>query len=420
MNNFFMKHYLDDQFYQLDKISPDFFDEMEKGLADESTSSLLMLPSFAMVDSDMVLNKKVVVVDAGGTNIRFAHVWFDQNGEYHNDRFIKEDMMGTNKALTKDAFFETLAKKVLPYLDETDTIAISFAYPTEITEDMDGKIITLVKELRIDGAEGCLIGKELKEKLVSLGKPNTKVFVTNDTIATAFAGKAQTIGQNFQSHVGVIVGTGMNACYPEKLDSIAKLSNHSGSERMMINTESGNFNQVKRSTVDLTFDGNTINEGYHILEKMISGGYIGGLCGAFLKEAANAGLFSDETTQNFETLDIDTRDVSMFLSNADADKLTDITETCDIQAVSAILKKVIRRASNLIALQIYCLALKCTQPGETVCIAIEGTTYYKLPGLQAQTLEFLDLYMGKADVKYKTMSVDDAVMKGCAAIGLQH
>ncbi len=420
MNDFFNRHYLSDDYYRLDAISGNFFDEMTRGLDGDDGASLLMLPSFAMVDADIMLNKKIIVVDAGGTNIRFAHVWFDDNGAYHTDRFKKQDMFGVNEALTKDDFFEALADQVLPYLDETDLVAISFAYPTTITDDMDGQIIRLVKEIKISGTEGCLIGKELKEKLSAKGKTGVRVFVTNDTIATAFAGKAQTIGKDFKSHIGVIVGTGMNTCYPESLDGIGKLPEFKGTQRMMINTESGGFNQILRSEVDLSFDDSTIDTGYHALEKMVSGAYIGGLCGAYVHAACDEGILSDAAATVLKPLMLDTRDVSDFLSGITSSKLRHPSVTSeDTEKITRIIEKVIRRASNLIALQIYCLALKCADSGSRVCITVEGTTFYKLPGMRSQTIEFLDIYLAKAGITYEMMDVDDAVMKGCAAIGLQ-
>ena len=420
MNDFFNRHYLTDDYYRLDTISADFFDDMTRGLNGDDQASLLMLPSFAMVDSDIMLNKKITVVDAGGTNIRFAHVWFDDKGVYHADRFKRRDMFGVDEALTKDAFFDALADEVLPYLDETDAVAISFAYPTTITEDMDGQIIRLVKEIKISGTEGCLIGKELKAKLLAKGRSDIRVFVTNDTIATAFAGKAETIGQNFASHIGVIVGTGMNTCYPEKLDNIGKLPNYTGANRMMINTESGGFDQILRSKVDISFDASTIDTGYHALEKMVSGAYIGGLCGAYMHAACDEGLLSASAAETLKSMNLDTRDVSDFLSDNSESKLHHSAVTAEDKAkMTQIFEKVIRRAANLTALQIYCLALKCSDSGSQVCVTVEGTTFYKLPGLRSQTIEFLNFYLTKADITYKMMNVDDAVMKGCAAIGLQ-
>jgi hexokinase len=420
MKDFLAKNYLLDEFYALDTISADFLSEMEKGLIDEKTSSLLMLPSFALVDSDIKLNKKIAVIDAGGTNIRLGCVWFDENGKYNIEGFKKQAMLGTDWTLTKDEFFSNLAYLVLPYLDKTDLISISFAYPTTITKDMDGKIIKLVKELKITGVDGCLIGEELIKYLKKAGKENVKVMVTNDTTATAFAGKAQTINEDYNSHIGVIVGTGMNTCYPETFSSIPKLPEFLGEKRMMINVESGNFDKLLRSPVDKAYDKSTTDEGYHVLEKMVSGGYIGGLCDAYLKTASDNNLFSEKTVKNIKGLSLSSMDISDFLSSSDDSIIKDAADTCnDYDNIKLLLEKIVRRAANLAALQIYSLSLKCAKPGDKLCITVEGTTFYKLPKMQQQTEEFLNLYMPKANLSYKILEVNDAVMKGCAAIGLQ-
>lgn len=420
MKKFLEKNYLSDEFYALDKISADFLSEMDKGLIDESTSSLLMLPSFAYIDSEITLNKKIAVIDAGGTNIRLGNVWFDSDGKYHIDKFKKQCMLGTDFTLTKDEFFTELAYLVLPYLKDTDIIAISFAYPTTITKNMDGQIIKLVKELKITGVDGSLIGKELKKQLYKMGRSDIIVMVTNDTTATAFAGKAQTINEHYDTHIGVIVGTGMNTCYPETLSCIKKLPDFIGENRMMINVESGNFDKILRSDVDKTYDKSTADEGYHVLEKMVSGGYIGGLCCEYLKAASEEKLFSDKTAINLKKLSLSSMDISMFLSNSEDSIIKNATDGIDYDNVRLLLEKIVRRAANLAALQIYSLSLKSAKAGDTLCVAVEGTTFYKLPKMKEQTQEFLDLYMSKAKLSYRILEIEDAVMKGCAAIGLQN
>ena len=420
MKEFLAKNFLADEYYALDKISDAFLDEMERGLSGLSASSLLMLPSFALVDSDIRLNQKIAVIDAGGTNLRFGCVWFDENGEYHIENFKKQAMLGTDKALTKDEFFSGMAELVYPYLDETRLIVISFAYPTTITESMDGQIIKLVKELKVSGVDGALIGVELTKQLEKMGKSDVRVMVTNDTTATAFAGKAQTIGKNYQSHIGVIVGTGMNTCYPENMDAIKKLPDHIGPARMMINTESGGFDKILRSEIDKAFDASTTDEGYHVLEKMVSGGYIGGLCDAYIKAAAKENLFSAPACKSLLEVELSSIDISEFITHvSDATLCKLITEKADTDALHTLLAHIIRRAANLTALQIYALSRKCSQPGDKLCVTVEGTTFYKLPRMKEQTQEFLDIYMAKAGLKYDILTVDDAVMKGSAAIGLQ-
>jgi hexokinase len=419
MREFLRKNYLSDDFYVLDELSVSFLNEMKSGLEDQDSSSLLMLPSYAMVDSKIALEKKIVVIDAGGTNLRIGLVWFDKNGNYNISGFKSQAMFGTQVELNKDEFFQSMAHLAAPYLDETDLICISFAYPTIITKDMDGQIIKLVKELKVTGVDGCLIGKEMSKKLEDMGK-KARVMVTNDTTATAFAGIAETINHDFDAHIGVIIGTGMNTCYPEKYNKIAKLGEHECDRRMMINVESGNFDKLLRSEADMVFDASTIDPNYHVLEKMVSGGYLGGMCQSYIKSACDYKLFTAKSCENLMLLSVASKDVSMFL---DADENSVIRKALDdkqdLKNMKILLKKIVRRAANLAALQIYSLSLQCAYPGNKVCITIEGTTYYKVPRMQKQTIEFLNQYMSAVDIKFETMNVEDAVMKGCAAIGLQ-
>jgi hexokinase len=54
-----------------------FIEEIEKGLRGEETS-LQMLPTYIEVDRNVPVNKKVIVLDAGGTNFRVATVSFTE------------------------------------------------------------------------------------------------------------------------------------------------------------------------------------------------------------------------------------------------------------------------------------------------------------------------------------------------------
>ena len=110
----------------------------------------------------------------------------------------------------------------------------------------------------------------------------------------------------------------------------------------------------------------------------------------------------------------------MFLGNEQSSKINAcLDDSDDVASMKRLLKAIVRRAANLTALQIYALTLKCARPNQRVCITIEGTTYYKVPKLEKQTLEFLHHYLSDVDIEFETMNVTDAVMKGCAAIGLQ-
>ena len=97
--------------------------------------------------------------------------------------------------------------------------------------------------------------------------------------------------------IGLIVGTGTNACYMEQTNKIELISDNERqtSEQMIINCEWGNFgaNGVLfdiTSIFDNQIDEQSPNPGKQIFEKMISGMYLGELVRLILLKLHNVGV----------------------------------------------------------------------------------------------------------------------------------
>ena len=86
------------------------------------------------------------------------------------------------------------------------------------------------------------------------------------------------------ARIGLILGTGTNACYLEKIKDIETIDQDAfpGQQHMVINTEWGAFGDngeldFIRTKWDRAVDDNSVNPGKQIFEKMISGMYMGEL-----------------------------------------------------------------------------------------------------------------------------------------------
>jgi hexokinase len=66
----------------------------------------------------------------------------------------------------------------------------------------------------------------------------------NDTVGTLMARRYQSPTENCL--VGLILGTGSNAAYVEKIDNIGKWEGPKDTELMVVNTEWGGFDKGKR------------------------------------------------------------------------------------------------------------------------------------------------------------------------------
>ncbi|PWA30689.1 hypothetical protein CCH79_00009278, partial [Gambusia affinis] len=113
--------------------------------------------------------------------------------------------------------------------------------------------------------------------------------VVNDTVGTMM-----TCGFDDQRcEVGIIIGTGTNACYMEELRHIDLVEGDEG--RMCINTEWGAFGddgslEDIRTEFDREIDRGSLNPGKQLFEKMASGMYMGELVRLILVKMAKEGL----------------------------------------------------------------------------------------------------------------------------------
>jgi len=111
------------------------------------------------------------------------------------------------------------------------------------------------------------------------------------------------IGHDYDSFIGYILGTGTNTCYIENNPNILKNKSLDSSKSQIINIESGNFSLAPRTDLDHRFDNATSNPGSHTFEKMISGGYFGPLCLLVLKNCGRRRVFTSDTASGILALE---------------------------------------------------------------------------------------------------------------------
>ena len=78
-NEFIRKHKMEYTSIDVKNEMDTYIDEMKKGLCGEK-SSLLMIPSYITLKSEVKREKPVICVDAGGTNLRVAVAKFSEDG----------------------------------------------------------------------------------------------------------------------------------------------------------------------------------------------------------------------------------------------------------------------------------------------------------------------------------------------------
>ena len=396
-----------------------FLSEMEKGLRGEE-SSLRMIPAYVGVNGRIPQGSKAAVLDAGGTNFRSAIVSIPPTIEDKKN----QPMPGTRGDVTEDEFYDAFAaelKRVAPKAT-AKKFGWCFSYNCDATPDLDAKLNCWTKGIKAPTIVGQYVGKELLKRL-----GGGKIAIVNDTVATLLAAKATEGDKTYSSYLGFILGTGTNTAYVEKNVNIKKLPELDPAGSMIINAESGSFDKLAQSAFDKAADQKTMDPGHNPLEKMIAGGYLGGVGLELYKAAAKAGMFSAKAASAvaglgaLETMDFDNF-CAAFRKDGRENPLDAIfADPDDAKMARRLGIPVFERAAALTAIH---LAAFCIKSGEgadasaPIAINADGSTYYKtraIPFAETVKRELDDMLVRRRNIHYCiTPQVDDAPMVGAA------
>ena len=404
-------------------------DEMKRGLNGEP-SSLAMIPTYMEVDADIPANENVVVLDAGGTNLRAALVSFNAEGTPQIKNFSKQPMPGTRGVeVAREEFFDSMASLVEPLVNHGSKIGFCFSYPTEIYPDKDGRLLLWTKEVLAPEVVGRKIGSDLRDALVNRGvSAPPEVVILNDTVATVLTGKASQTGRNWGGFTGFILGTGNNTCYVESNSSIGKLHGLDPTHSQIINCESGSFTSLFRGRADEELCRKTEKPDSHWLEKMLSGRYFGPLATELILQAGQAGLFSNDAVTVFGNLgEISTKDADNYAHNPSGidNSLVDAVKSSgsgkDAVRLWFLIDALLERAAKLTAANLAASVLKAENrrgPLAPTCLTIDGTTYYRYHRFQHRVESYLRPFLTNHDMYYETVQVEDAPLLGAAVAAL--
>jgi hexokinase len=402
-----------------------FVDEMKKGLAGEN-SSLKMLPTYISIDDIPEKRDSVIVIDAGGTNIRVALVDFDNNTPSIS-YFKKYPMLGTKEPITKDEFFSTLAEYLVPIADKSKKIGFCFSFPAETLPNRDGRAISLSKEVKIIGIENSLIGEPLNNALAEKGFDIRNIVILNDTVASLLGAKAAYGGRVFDSYIGFILGTGTNSCYIENNFNILKdryLKNKPGN--CIINIESGGYAKAPRTPADESFDSFTEKPGDYLFEKMISGAYQGRLLLEFIRAAAVSGCFSKSFEERLKKVSsLESKEIDDFCYYPYGDnKLARLSKDNEKDLISLyeLIDAFFERAAVLSVANLAAIMKKTgigKNPCRPVCISAEGSTFYKCKLLNEKINYYMIEFVRKRlNIHSEFVKAEDSTIYGTALAGL--
>ncbi len=275
--------------------------EMRSGLQGEACS-MDMIPTYLSNDGQLLPDVQAAVIDAGGTNFRSALVHFEPAG-YKVTDMIKRKMPGTESPCTWDEFIRFTADAIEPLMDRADAIGFCFSYAATITPERDGRVITIDKEVVVEGCEGKLIGASLLAELERRGITGKRIVILNDTVAVLLGMAAGLDKSKYAGFIGQVSGTGTNTCVSLPVSAVGKLG-LSGDNGMIINLESGKYDGIKGGDFDRILDAQSHNPGQKHFEKLTAGVYLGEICHLMLNAAAEEGLLSAECAEKVRALPV--------------------------------------------------------------------------------------------------------------------
>ncbi|NIZ19968.1 hypothetical protein [Entomospira culicis] len=429
MEQFLLKHNMHPSYTNMAEVLTKFRHHMSMGLAGNKKSSLLMLPTYVRIPHHLPQHRKVLVLDAGGTNLRKAVISFDEKGDPIIENFAKAPMPGSDgQEISKQAFYDQIASIIDEEVKEHRYVGFCFSYPARSTPEGDGKVLVFSKEIVAPEVIGSYVGHSLKEASFARNPESelSRVMVVNDTVTTLLSGLLRSKQKHYSSYMGFILGTGMNMAYVVPNFKIAKLDNLNLEESQVVNLEAGGFSVLYRGDMDRILDQQTSTPGNFFMEKMMSGAYFGRLCAITMEFACEAGVFEPDVANLLRPVldDLDTKAISEFYNNIHDEEnilgyIFSQVALSQREVAGQLIANLLQRVAKVVAATLSAMILESGEgllQSSPICITIDGTTFYAFHGLEDEIRRLMkeEILIGAYQRYFEFTKVESASLVGAA------
>ncbi|XP_067657628.1 hexokinase-4-like isoform X2 [Haliotis asinina] len=422
---------LKDEDYQT--VMEKMLDNFNQGLGKDThnNAKVKMFQTYVRSVPDGTEEGEFLALDLGGTNFRVLLISLkgqEVNMESKIYLIPQQIMLGTGTQLfdhIADCIFKFMKEHQL--LDKVLPLGFTFSFPCRQVGLAHAILTTWTKGFKCEGVEGNDIVQLLHEAIKRRGDIEVECLaVINDTV-----GALMSCAHSERScAIGLILGTGTNACYIEKLENCGLWdADYDDPKEVIINTEWGAFGDdgaldFLMTDYDRLVDKHSINTGKQIYEKMISGMYMGEIARLVMERLRKNGLlFRGRGSQELSTRG---RFYTKYVSEIESDvddgfkntkqvfdelNIEEFTED-DCRIAQYVCQAVSTRAAYLASAGIACLLNKMGRP--EVVVGVDGSLYRFHP-------HFHDLMMEKVqklapDIRFKLMLSHDGSGKGAALV----
>ncbi|KAM9226564.1 LOW QUALITY PROTEIN: hexokinase-3 [Leptosomus discolor] len=408
--------------------------EMKLGLSRKSnaSASVHMLPTYVCGTPDGTERGEFLVLDLGGTNFRVLVVRAEQDGiRTASESYVIPTtiMQGTGEAL-----FDHIIEYIMDFQLKQDlmeqVLPLGFTFSL-LCQQLGLDKAVLLSWTKGFSASGCVgqdvvqLLREAAQRKQHLGLKVVVVAVVNDMVGTMMSCGYD----NPKCEIGLIVGTGTNACYMEEMQNVGTVEG----KQPCINMEWGAFGD--KGCLDKIFtdfdrlvDEKTINTGKQRFEKLISGMYLGKIVRHILLALVEKQLlFRGKPCPKLQTRDIfqtkflstiETNGLALWRVQAILQDLELLASFEDSVLVREVCQTVSRRAAQLCAAGMAPVVEKMQEnrrlARRAVTVGVDGTLYKMHPCFSQHLQKMLRHLAPKCTVTF--LRSEDGLGKGAALV----
>ncbi|XP_055909640.1 hexokinase type 2-like [Eupeodes corollae] len=420
---------------QIKELNYRILHEIKRGLA-KDTHDRANVKCFVTYVQDLPNGNergKFLALDLGGTNFRVLLIHLKGENDFQMESRIyaipQHIMLGSGIQL-----FDHIAECLSNFMNEHDVykerlpLGFTFSFPLQQLGLTKGLLVTWTKGFNCEGVVNEDVVQLLKDAIARRGDVQIDVCaILNDTTGTLMS----CAWKNHNCKIGLIVGTGSNACYVERVEE-AELFDGKDNQKthVLINTEWGAFGDngaldFVRTEYDDDVDKHSINPGKQCFEKMISGMYMGELVRLVLAKFAKQGILFKG--QECDILMTRGTFFTKYVSEIEADEVGNYTNCRsvleelglnnatdeDCEDVRFICECVSTRAAHLVSCGIATLINKMNEPFVTV--GVDGSVYRFHPKFHNLMFEKIKSLI-KPGIHFDLMLSEDGSGRGAALV----
>ncbi|TIB17586.1 hypothetical protein E3P92_01001 [Wallemia ichthyophaga] len=418
-------------------ITNAFVKTLRKGLG-EPEQTVPMIPTYVFGYPTGEEKGDFIALDLGGTNLRVCHVQLKGAGKFEVTQ-SKYRLTEEQKQEDGASLFDFCAQCLMTFLNdhfhngtpEGMALGFTFSYPTLQDRIDQGVLVRWTKGFGNPGVEGKDVSELFNQSLQKVKCPLTVTAIINDTTGTMIASRYT----HPNTRIGLILGTGCNAAYMDKMHNITKLKIDGcpADERMAINCEYGAFDSfdhkhLPRTKYDEVIDLTSNKPHEQAYEKMIAGLYLGEVFRLILCEMIDEGvIFLGQDTYKIEKPFVfQTAFLSLMETDSTDEQLLsaglfvhffDLNTTQEERHFFKKMAELIGvRAARLSACGIAAIVQHKGIEEDGCDVAVDGSLYEKYPGYSEKMHNALVDILGENGKKIVSRHAEDGSGVGCAII----